>query len=147
MVNETLSEVGIRLSTQRLGSLPRNMHEKDFTFIVGESYYHYPRICTSRAFLIETDDFTHSFAQLLNVCYGSSFQICENFSFFRSICCEVNNLALDGSFETNLTTLNAFDRANVNLSWISKLTDLTRKEFFHCHLNFFHQSFQMTQFD
>jgi hypothetical protein len=24
---------------------------------------------------------------------------------------------------------------------------LTRKQFFHCHLNFFHESFQMIQFD
>jgi hypothetical protein len=137
MVNETLSDVEIMLSTKRLGNLPRNMHENDFTFIVGEGYYHYPRICTRREFVIETDDSNHSFAQLPNVCYGSSFQICENVSFLRSICCEVNNLALDGSF----------DRANVKLSCISKLTDLTRKQFFHCDLNFFHQSFQMIQFD
>jgi hypothetical protein len=147
MVNTTLSDVDITLSTKRLGNSPRNMHENDFTFIVGESYYHYPRICISREFVIETDDSNHSFAQLLNVCYGSSFQICENVSFLRSICCEVNNLALDASFENNLTTLNAFDRANVKLGCISKLTDLTRKQFFHCHLNFFHESFQMIQFD
>jgi hypothetical protein len=49
---------------------------------------------TLREFHIETNDPTHLFQELLNVCYGSSFRICENVSFFKSILCELNNQEL-----------------------------------------------------
>jgi hypothetical protein len=122
--------VEINLSAKGLANLPRNVYENDFTFIVGESRYHCPsfiasflspRIChlqandaTLREFCIETDDPTHLFEKILAVCYGSSFRIYENISFFRSLCCELSNRELYeqivGKFEEDLTILNVIDR-------------------------------------
>jgi hypothetical protein len=98
-----LAETGVEISLSAEGfrNLPRNVYENDFTFIVGENRYHCPsflasflspRICdlqtkdpTLREFCIETKDPTNLFSKLLEVCYGSSFRVCESKSFFMSI--------------------------------------------------------------
>jgi hypothetical protein len=90
--------------------LPKNVYENDFTFIVGENRYYCPsfvasflspRICdlqkkdpTLQEFCIETEDPTNLFEQLVEVCYGSSFRVCESKSFFKSILTELWNREL-----------------------------------------------------
>jgi hypothetical protein len=172
MSNTTLSGVELTLSAKGLGNLPKNVYENDFTFIVGESHYHCPsflasflspRIChlqkkdpTLREFSIETKDPTYLFEKLLEVCYGSSFRVCENVPFFKSIFCELSNRELYeqiyGKSSDDLTILNV-DRLqflfSANESCEREIEDmkLIRKQFLHSHVKFFHQSFQMFPFD
>jgi hypothetical protein len=75
---------------------------------------------TSREFRIETKDRTNLFSKLLEVCYGSSFQVCESTSFFESIFIELWNRELYEQifvkFESELTIFNVVDRVKILIS-------------------------------
>jgi hypothetical protein len=177
MSSEVFTGVEITLSAKGLGNLPRNIYDDDFTFIVGKSHYHCPsflasflspRICdlqtkdsTLREFCIETDDPTHLFERLLEVCYGSSFRICDNIPFFKSIFCELGNRELYeqifGNFSEDLTILNVLDR----LEFLFSTNESCERELDFCSSHFYkidskticslsfeflHQLFQMFRF-
>jgi hypothetical protein len=75
---------------------------------------------TLREFYIETKDPTNLFERLLEVCYGSSFRICENISFFVTILNELWNRELHeqifDKFDSDLTIFNVVDRIKVLFS-------------------------------
>jgi hypothetical protein len=123
-------DVEVTLSAKGLRNLPKNVYEHDFTFIVCENRYDCPsflasfvspRICslqkkdvTLQEFYIETEDPTDLFKTIIEVCYGSSFRVKDNLSFYRSIFCELGNRELYeqvfGQFDEDLTILNVLDR-------------------------------------
>jgi hypothetical protein len=153
MLNKTLTGVEIALSAKGLRNLPKNVYENDFTFIVDKSCYHCPsflasflspRICrlqmkdpTLREFHIETDDPTDLFETILEVCYGSSFRVCENISFFKSIFCELGNRELYeqlfGQFSDDLTILNVVDR----LEFLFSTNESCEREIEFCSSHFY----------
>jgi hypothetical protein len=148
MSKETFSGIEITLSTTGFRNLPRNVYENDFAFIVGESRYYCPsfiasflspRICclqmkdsTIREFCIETEDPTHSFEKLLEVCYGSSFRVCENVSFFKSIFCELHNREL---YE-QMNELN-FLMLSIDLNFLISRIECCEREIDFCSSHFY----------
>jgi hypothetical protein len=69
---------------------------------------------TLREFCIEIQDPTELFPTLLEVCYGSSFQVCDSFPFFQSILKELWNRELyeqiSDTFREDLSIFNVMDR-------------------------------------
>jgi hypothetical protein len=152
MSSSTTTSLKVSLSTKGFQNLPPNLYENDFTFIVGENRYHCPtflasflspRICqlqmndpTLQEFSIETKDPTSIFDRILQLCYGSTFEVGENISIFRSIICELNNRELYEelfeSFESTLTILNVVDR----LKFLFSNGDFCDCEFDFCLTHF-----------
>jgi hypothetical protein len=155
MSTEKSSESGVEISfsAKGFGNLPKNVYENDFTFIVGDNRYYCPsfvasflspRIChlqmkdpTLREFYIETKDPTTLFSKLLEVCYGSSFRVCESKSFFGSILTELWNRELSeeifGKFDSDLTILNVVDRLKFSFS----MNESCEREIEFCSSHFY----------
>jgi hypothetical protein len=151
MSTKKLSQTGVEISLSAKGfrNLPRNVYENDFTFIVGENLYYCPsfvasflspRICdlqkkdpTLREFHIETKDPTHLFEKLLEVCYGSSFRVCESISFFGSIFNELWNRELyEQISDSDLTIFNVVDR----IKFLSSMNESCEREIEFCSSHF-----------
>jgi hypothetical protein len=133
--------------------LPRNVYENDFTFIIGENRYYCPsflasllspRICnlqtkdpTLREFCIETKDPTNLFSKLLEVCYGSSFRVCESKSFFMSILKELWNRELYEQIfdpiDSDLTIFNVIDR----IKFLFSMNESCEREIEFCSSHFY----------
>jgi hypothetical protein len=92
---------------------------------------------TLREFSVETKDPTALFGKLLEVCYGSSFRVCESISFFRSILKELWNRELYeqifGKFSEDLTISNVIDR----IEFLFSMNECCEREIEFCSSHFF----------
>jgi hypothetical protein len=92
---------------------------------------------TLREFDIETQDPTQLFEKLLEVCYGSSFRVCENISFFKSVFRELWNQELYeqlvGKFSEDLDVLNVVDR----LEFLFSTDESCEREIEFCSSHFY----------
>jgi hypothetical protein len=91
---------------------------------------------TLREFYIETEDPTNLFSKLVEVCYGSSFRVCENVSFFVSILNELWNRELYEQLfdpiDSDLTIFNVLDRIHI----LTSINESCEREIEFCSSHF-----------
>jgi hypothetical protein len=125
------SPISVAFSAKTLRTLPQNVYENDFTFIVGEARYQCPsfvasllspRLCRLQAadptiheIEIQTPDPGCYFESIVNLDFDSRLRSPAGRSFVRRLCAELLNrelyAGLIGDRADELTISNALDRA------------------------------------
>jgi hypothetical protein len=142
------TEVEIRLSATGLATLPQNVYENDFAFIVGDRQYRCPsfvacflspRVCdlqrndpTIREFHVETPDPNHSFESILKLGSGSTIRIARNDSFIRNISSELWNRELYESINGNLDDELSLENVITRIQFQFRVGDRCERELEYC---------------
>jgi hypothetical protein len=126
-----METLDVKLSGNGMANIPRSKMVNDFEFIVGGRHYACPWFIadfisptvgrlhsfdpTVNEFYIDITDSENQFCDFLSLGFGSTLRACDgNFSFFRSVCRELNNQevyeSLIAHFEGPLTLSNACER-------------------------------------